>query len=290
MSAAPGWDNQVIPQMRERISTRMTEFWDAGIRGPDFVWAATGPALEAFSRHPVVKKANDPGQPLSVSEFLRSVRRMVVEYVVGRVLSHNGAGDSAAQLDDATTYYLLHRNDFGMAEAPAGACILYALSCDLSDRVLEVQLDLISRGGKPRSVEENGSVVDEELEAPDSGGGSTFKLKPWTKRTRRNLGVESAGSRPAPMIDQVHRMMRLWKAGDVAEVDRYVEVRGLRANRLFPQVVQALIELSEAGSAERSVLESIANHIRGQGVAFDTGDRDLPEMAPFRLEQNLEES
>ena len=41
-------------------------FWDAGIRGPDFVWAATGPALEAYSKHPVVKMANDPGQTLTV--------------------------------------------------------------------------------------------------------------------------------------------------------------------------------------------------------------------------------
>ena len=64
----------------------LREFWDAGIRGPDFVWAATGPALEAYSKHPVVKKANDPGETMSVSEFLRAVRRLVVEFVVGRVL------------------------------------------------------------------------------------------------------------------------------------------------------------------------------------------------------------
>ena len=45
--------------MRERIHTQLRAFWDAGIRGPDFVWAATGPALEAFSKYPVVKKADD---------------------------------------------------------------------------------------------------------------------------------------------------------------------------------------------------------------------------------------
>ena len=33
---------------------------------------------------------------------------------------------------DVTTYYLLHRQDFGMEEAPAGAAILYAISCNLS--------------------------------------------------------------------------------------------------------------------------------------------------------------
>ena len=59
--------------MRQNIREKLREFWDAGIRGPDFVWAATGPALEAYSKHPVVKKANDPGQVMPVSEFLTHV-------------------------------------------------------------------------------------------------------------------------------------------------------------------------------------------------------------------------
>src|SRR5207244_5996918 len=67
-TARPGWDNRVLEEMRERIATRLRDFWDAGIRGPDFVWAATGAALEAYSKHPVVKKANAPDQELTVSE------------------------------------------------------------------------------------------------------------------------------------------------------------------------------------------------------------------------------
>ena len=51
-SARPGWDSAVLSEMRENITHQLRDFWDAGIRGPDFVWAATGPALEAFSRHP----------------------------------------------------------------------------------------------------------------------------------------------------------------------------------------------------------------------------------------------
>jgi adenine-specific DNA methylase len=94
-SAKPGWDNSVLTEMRKNISKQLREFWDAGIRGPDFVWAATGPALEAYSKHPVVKKANDPGSVMTVSEFLTHVRRMVVDFVVGRVLS--GDGDAADQ-------------------------------------------------------------------------------------------------------------------------------------------------------------------------------------------------
>ena len=81
--------------MRANIATRLRDFWDAGIRGPDFVWAATGPAMEAYSQYPVVKKANEPGAVMTVSEFLTHVRRMVVDFVVGRVLASYGAEEVA---------------------------------------------------------------------------------------------------------------------------------------------------------------------------------------------------
>ena len=86
----PGWDNTVLAEMRENITQKLRDFWDAGIRGPDFVWVATGPALEAFSKHPAVRKANAPDEVMTVSEFLREVRRMVVDFVVGRVLTRGG--------------------------------------------------------------------------------------------------------------------------------------------------------------------------------------------------------
>ena len=42
--ARPGWDTTVLNEMRDNITQQLRDFWDAGIRGPDFVWAATGPA------------------------------------------------------------------------------------------------------------------------------------------------------------------------------------------------------------------------------------------------------
>ena len=118
--------------------------------GPDFVWAATGPALEAYSKHPVVRKANEPNATMGVGEFLTQVRRMVVDYIVGQVLSgERGADLSAAdRLDEVTAYYLLHRHDFGMDDAPVGACILYATACGLSDAELDKTWDLLVSTGK----------------------------------------------------------------------------------------------------------------------------------------------
>ena len=73
---------------------------------------------------------------------------MVVDFVVGRVLTRSDGQNEVTGLDDITTYYLLHRNDFGMGEAPVGGCILYALSCNLSDSALAKQHDIIAQSGK----------------------------------------------------------------------------------------------------------------------------------------------
>ena len=58
--------------------------------------------------------------------------------------------------------------------------------------------------------------------------------------------------------------MQLWKTGEQSRVDAYLEARGLWRHELFARVAQALIELAEAGSEERAVLESIQNHLRAR--------------------------
>ncbi len=274
--ARPGWDSIVLGEMRENITQKLRDFWDAGIRGPDFVWAATGPALEAFSKHPVVKKANDPDQFMTVSEFLREVRRMVVDFVVGRVLTAVGGQETVSGLDDVTTYYLLHRNDFGMDEAPVGACILYALSCNLSDSALAGQHDLLAQSGGGQTDDEDDVAEDAEPHEA-AGSGARLRLKVWSRRSGSNLGLEGPGGRPAPLIDQVHRLMRLWRAGDQARVDGYLDRQGLQHSALFGQVLQALIELADEGSEERAILEAISNH------AASRDDVRVPRQRPLPL-------
>ena len=273
--ARPGWDAAVLSEMRENITQQLRDFWDAGIRGPDFVWAATGPALEAFSKHPVVKKANDPNQLMTVSEFLREVRRMVVDFVVGRVLTMNGDQEAVSGLDDLTTYYLLHRNDFGMDDAPVGACILYALSCNLSDSALTGQHDLLAQSGKGSAADDEENVAEDEESEDGGGSGAKLKLKAWNRRNGRSLGLEGPGGRPAPLIDQVHKLMHLWRAGDQSRVDEYLDTRGLQRSALFSQILQALIELADADSEERSILEAISNHVASRGDVRAPSQRRL---------------
>jgi putative DNA methylase len=288
-TARPGWDNNVLEQMRASIAVQLREFWDAGIRGPDFVWAATGPAMEAYSKHPVVRKANEQNATMGVGEFLNHVRRMVVDYVVGQVLTGEQGSDLAAadRLDEVTAYYLLHRHDFGMDEAPVGACILYATACGLSDAELDKTWNILAASGKAtegtEDTEEDNSDLDDSVNSvssvaddpdSDSGGGSKVKLKTWSQRRGKSMGYEAPEGRVVPLIDRIHRVMHLWKDGDVQKVDEYLDQHALRRNELFKRVVQSLIELST--NSERSLLESISNHIGAKGEVKDRG----PEL-PF---------
>jgi len=113
-------------------------------------------------------------------------------------------------------------------------------------------------------MNENGGS-GEDGEESGGGGGAKVKLKPWQRRTGRNLGLQDAGGRPAPLIDQVHKLMQLWRGGDQAKVNSYLDERGLKRNALFAQILQALIELAEAGSEERSILEALSNHVKTRG-------------------------
>lgn len=277
-TARPGWDNNVLDEMRANIAVKLREFWDADIRGPDFVWAATGPAMEAYSKHPVVRKANEPNSTMGVGEFLTHVRRMVVDYIVGQVLSGEQGADMAAadRLDEVTAYYLLHRHDFKMNEAPVGACILYATACGLSDAELDKTWNILSHAGGDASALADDDDSDEADEGDgdteteeESGGGSKVKLKPWNQRQHKSMGYEAPEGKAVPLIDRIHRVMHLWRDGDVQKVDDFLDQYALRRNELFKRVVQSLIELSANG--ERSLLESISNHIGAKGAVKDRG-------------------
>ena len=196
MCKRPSWlTTPCRPTKQANATTELRDFWDAGIRGPDFVWAATGPALEAFSQHPVVRRTDTPGSVLTVAEFLRHVRRMVVAFVVNRLFAVSG---EATTLDDPTTYYLLHRNDFGLGDAPSGACILYALSCNLSDADLAGRLDILARGREaaPTDAEAEDEDEDAPLDAPSGSKDPPKALAPPHRQGPRRTYAGRAARRP----------------------------------------------------------------------------------------------
>ncbi len=100
-----------------------------------------------------------------------------------------------------------------------------------------------------------------------------MKLKAWNQRRNKSMGHEAPAGKAVPLIDRIHRVMHLWKDGDVQKVDEFLDQHALRRNELFKRVVQSLIELSpiSGGGSERSLLESISNHIGAKGAIKDRG-------------------
>ncbi len=230
--AKVGHYGKVKRDMQKRITERLRYFWDVGIRGPDFVWAAIGPALESYSSHPEVKRMD--GQPFTVTEFLTEVRRMVTDFALGQILH----GTSTEALDEWTRYYLMHKDYFGAENAPVGECILLAQGYGVSlDDLRAPQVGILKK----------------------ASSGNALKLLGYTERTSDRIGFAHTSGR-IPMIDMIHRVMKLWDANESAHINAYFHEHGLQENPLFKAVVQALIETSPQGSSERSLMETLINY------------------------------
>jgi hypothetical protein len=229
--AQAGWDVQVFERMRETLYNPrvilggrniLQYYFDLGIKGPDFIWAALGPALGAYSSHPFVKKTE--GGMMTASEFLAEVRKLVLHFALGELPGFHelqaqtqGRGESI-ELDPVTQYYLLHRSSFGLAPTPAGPCIMYAQACGKTETELKVVWNILEQGGKskkgrPRNVVEDGEDEEEE------SSGNEFRLRDWEERAaNENLGVSHNGQ-PAPLIDRLHRLMALFHRNQAADVE-----------------------------------------------------------------------
>ena len=235
-SAKTGWYKPVTNAMKKRVTERLRYFWDVGIRGPDFVWAAIGPALESYSNYKIVKR--DTGELFTVTEFLTEVRRIVTDFALGQILH----GASTEALDEWTRYYLMHKDYFGTENAPVGECILLAQGYgvpldDLRDR----NIGLLKK----------------------AHSGNALKLLGHTERASDRIGHTHTSGR-IPMIDMIHRVMKLWDAGESAQINAYFHEHGLQENPLFKAVVQALVETSPQGSSDRSLLEALINYEPGE--------------------------
>jgi len=62
----------------------------------------------------------------------------------------------------------------------------------------------------------------------------------------------------------LHRLMRLWQAGDTADLAGYVQRYGLSQNELFWAVAQAVLEMSAPKTKERTLLEALVAWGRGK--------------------------
>lgn len=269
-----GWDTRVLEEMKTNLFSAREElgginilqyYFDLGIRGPDFIWAALGPALQAFSAHPFVKK--EGGGIMTVGEFLAEVRRLVLQFSLGELpgfrdlQKDTGGRGEGIELDPVTQYYLLHRANFGFAPAPAGPCILYANACGKNETELKMVWNIIEQGGtsgrgRPRKNEENNQNVA-------SGKGNEYRLLKWEERAgRESLGRTRIGQ-PAPLIDRLHRLMLLLHQNRASDMQDVYDGWGLAGDPAFKPLLQAVRELAlrDRQDTERRIVEAVATQL-----------------------------
>ena len=300
-TTAPGWEEMVLERMKQILFDRRDElgginilqyYFDLGIRGPDFIWAALGPSLQAYSEHPFVKKTG--GGMMTVREFLDEVRKLVLQFSLGELPGFRelqretqGRGETVA-LDPVTQYYLLHRAYFGPEPAPAGACILYANACGKNETELKVVWNILEQGGKsgpgkkgrPRK---DGEEVETDEDAEESKG-SEYRLLDWSERVERNDLGESRGGLPSPLIDKLHRLMSLFQRNQAGEVQALYESWGLASERAFPPLLQAIRELAfqDGNETERRLVEALATQLKLRRQIMEDGAvKDAPYFAPI---------
>jgi putative DNA methylase len=298
-NAAVGWQEVVVDRMKHHLfdprdimggANILQYYFDLGIQGPDFIWAALGPALEAYSAHPFVKKT--AGGVMTVAEFLSEVRRLVLHFSLGELPGFKdfqketqGRGESL-DIDPVTQYYLLHRAYFTLDPAPAGACILYANACGKKETELRMVWNILEQGGKQKSGRpRNDSEEDESediQEDSSEGKGNEYRLLTWQERVRdERLGDPKAGER-APLIDKLQRLMYLLQQNRTTEMQQHFESWGLSNERAFKPLLQAVRELAirDRQDAERRLVEALATQLRMNKKTIIVAN-ELREVALF---------
>jgi putative DNA methylase len=279
MSAPAGWEENVVDRMKQILFEKretlggcnvLQYFFDLGVQGPDFIWAALGPALEAYSAHPFVKKTG--GGVMKVDEFLSEVRKLVLQFSLGELPGFKevqketqGRGEGL-EIDPVTQYYLLHRAFFHLDPAPAGACILYANACGKNETELKVVWNILEQGGKPKKGRPRKDDEDSE-DSPDDTAeskGNEMRLLSFQERASAEGLGESKGGNPAPLIDKLHRLMFLFQQNRAVEVQQLFETWGLANERAFKPLLQAVRELAvrDKQDAERRLVEALATQLR----------------------------
>ena len=282
--AIPGWEDDVLQRMRGVLLDPRDElggknilryYFDMGVRGADFLWAALGPALTAYSAHPYVKKTE--GGVMDVRGFLDEVRKLVLHFALGALKGFDDLQDPGEQsnleLDAVTQYYLLHREAFAFDAVLAGVVILYANAVGKTDRELQMVWNVIEQGGKKKPTRRKAAEDDDESEDEDEEAGAVlnahakadkYKLVAWEERSKdKNLG-ESTPNHPAPLIDKLHRLMLLLKQNRADEVQAKYEEWGLAGDPAFPRVLQAVRELAlqDHQGEEQRLVESLASQLK----------------------------
>ena len=177
-----GYIEEIREEMEVFVKKRVSEFWDAGMRGADLVVAAMGCALQVITQYSDIKSYSGN---LHVKDMFVLVQQFVAEYVLSR--GHK----RAVPLDGPTSFYLFCRfNKYDQIVYDAAHLIAKSFHVDL------------------KALEKTGLITSQTTK-----GANTISLNPFDKRTT----IEEKFC-----IDAVHNALKAYAKGGIHECEAYI--------------------------------------------------------------------
>ena len=213
-----GWLNEVKEEIKSHIYRKLEDLWKEGISGSDYFIAAIGSAIEIFGKY---KKVMDyEGREVDASKLLDYVREIVTDYAVRQIL-HDSI---SAELSPLTRFYVLWRWTYGEAKVHFDDARKLAQSTG-------IDLDKVWNRGFIRKEKEFIRV-----------------LGPHERK------LEEIGD-SQELIDVLHKVLLLWKAGRNEEMKRILLETGYGNRESFYKVAQAISETLPTESKEKKLLD-----------------------------------
>jgi putative DNA methylase len=231
-NAGVGWYARVREELEQVIRERLSEFWEAQIRGADFFVSAIGPAVGVFGRYRKVMRPD--GQEITVENLLDEVRTIVTVFTLEKL--------GLSRLDEPTRFYVLYRWAYGGE----------TLSFDEVNKLAKssgVELDVLSE--KHRLV----------LRRKDQVELLTFRRRMEEQAFRKSLqkALEDGSFLRLPEIDQLHLFLYLWRKGEVEALSGLLGQAGiLSEDHPLWQVAQALLEIEQNRNGQEAEEEATA--------------------------------
>lgn len=226
---------EVRRQIDEVVAQSVHRFFEYGLRGADLIVACYGPAVGVFGRYERVERAD--GTPVQVPELLELVKESALKAIAGEF-----TGDALSRL------YFVWANLYGIGEQA------------WDDARLVVQIGGDAESAIQVARHHGLFVVD----------GATVRLALLADRAeRKHLGEEA----DAPLIDQLHRAMRLWQQEQRGELVTFLWQRGLLDEARFWKLAQALFNVLPHTTEDWKILrellgerETFKKEVKQQGV------------------------
>ncbi len=228
-----GFYSEIQPLIKEKVETKLKQFWDEGIVGGDFFISSIGPGMEIYSQYEKIEKFS--GEKVTTVELLDYIRTVSTDFIVGKLLKDA----SSAIIDNESEFYLAYRWTY-------------------QDNTVEYD--------DARKLSNASGVNLEKLWNTNSfveKSGSKIRILGPKERNK----FESSQN----MVDVMHKSLLFWENGDRENISKLLAETGYGKDPAFKQFCQAIAESLLNGNKEKQLLEGfligIDAYTRGKAKA-----------------------